>query len=234
MAKGIIYIMETVVPGLIKIGKTVNFESRMRELESNGYRNVTGLSRLFAIEVDNYDDKEILLHTIFEKSRVSDTELFAVDKNIAVQLLSSFDGKQIFPIFESKEEVFADATDIVNGSLIPDGIYTMKRKKKNEKTIVLARAEVKNGKWTLLKGSVVALCEGKGFQDNARMIRRRMKINNDGVLLDDFELGECSPSLAGDVALFSSVNGWEYWINADGNPIDIYRKIAKQQNDIDD
>ena len=79
MAKGIIYIMTTVVPGLVKIGKTgsANFEQRMYNLEHDGYRNVTGLKREFAIEVDGYSEKESLLHTIFEKSRVSDTELFA-------------------------------------------------------------------------------------------------------------------------------------------------------------
>lgn len=234
MAKGIIYIMETVVPGLIKIGKTINFDSRMRELESNGYRNVTGLSRLFAIEVDNYAEKEVLLHTIFEKSRVSDTELFAVDKNIAVQLLSSFDGKQVFPVYESKEEVFADATDNVNGNLIPDGIYTLKCKKKNEKTVLSAQAEVKNGKWTLQKGSIVALFEGKGVSDNARMLRKKMNINKDGVLVENFEISECSPSLVGNVVLFASCNGWANWHNSDGEPIDIYRKTAKQQNDSDD
>lgn len=85
MAKGIIYIMTTAVPGLIKIGKTgsANFESRMYNLEHDGYRNVTYLKRAFAIEVEDYDDKEKMLHTIFEKSRVSDTELFALDVNVA-------------------------------------------------------------------------------------------------------------------------------------------------------
>ena len=54
MAKGIIYLMSTVVSGLIKIGKTRNaqFENRMRHLENNGYANVAGLKREFAIEVD--------------------------------------------------------------------------------------------------------------------------------------------------------------------------------------
>ena len=38
MAKGIIYIMTSVVPGLIKIGKTMslNFEQRMYNLEHDG------------------------------------------------------------------------------------------------------------------------------------------------------------------------------------------------------
>mgnify|MGYP003304471158 CR=1 FL=1 len=60
MAKGIIYVMTTVVPGLIKIGKTGsdNFENRMYQLERNGYFNVVGLKRKFAIEVEDYDAKE--------------------------------------------------------------------------------------------------------------------------------------------------------------------------------
>ena len=51
MAKGIIYVMTTVVPGLIKIGKTGtdNFENRMYQLERNGYFNVVGLKRKIAM-----------------------------------------------------------------------------------------------------------------------------------------------------------------------------------------
>ena len=94
MSKGIIYIMSTAVPGLIKIGKTNtnNYKDRMYNLEHNGYRNVTALKREFAIEVENYDAKEHMLHTIFAKSRVDNTELFALDLDIAKQLLSSFEG----------------------------------------------------------------------------------------------------------------------------------------------
>jgi len=53
MARGIIYIMTSVVPGLIKIGKTGinNFDQRMYQLERHGYSNITGLKREFAIEV---------------------------------------------------------------------------------------------------------------------------------------------------------------------------------------
>ena len=72
MAKGVLYIMTTVVDGLIKIGKTQTnqFENRMYQLESNGYKNVTGLKRKFAIEVEDYDEKENLLHNLFDRSRV--------------------------------------------------------------------------------------------------------------------------------------------------------------------
>ena len=99
MAKGVIYIMTTIVPSLIKIGKaeTDNFERRMYTLENRGY-----LKRRFAIEVENCDEKETLLYKIFSRSRVPDTELFALDVDIAVQLLSSFEGRQIFPKTETK------------------------------------------------------------------------------------------------------------------------------------
>jgi len=113
MAKGIIYLMATVVSGLIKIGKTGNeqFENRMRFLESNGYANITGLKRVFAIEVDEYDDKEKLIHDIFSKSRISNTELFALDIEIAKSLLASLDGRQIYPKDKTKKEVFEESTE---------------------------------------------------------------------------------------------------------------------------
>lgn len=99
MAKGIIYIMTTAIDGLVKIGRTETkrFNSRMTELEMHGYRNVTGLKRFFAIEVDDYLKKELLLHDIFSKSRISDTELFALNKDIVKELLDAFEGTQVYP-----------------------------------------------------------------------------------------------------------------------------------------
>lgn len=56
MTKGIVYAMTTTVSGLVKIGKTgtVNYQERMRFLETNGYYNVAGLKRFFAIELEDY------------------------------------------------------------------------------------------------------------------------------------------------------------------------------------
>ena len=170
---GIIYVMTSVVPGLVKIGKTgvSNYEQRMYELEHNGYRNVTGLKRAFAIEVESYDEKEKLLHTIFEKSRVSDTELFALDVTIAVKLLSSFDGKVVFPKTETKEEVFEEAVESGQSKSIPDGIYHFKKKKKSDNKMVNAIARIVNGKWTLLKGSLLGVTEDKGTTKKSRATR---------------------------------------------------------------
>lgn len=108
MKKGIIYIMTTAVSGLIKIGKTGsdNYQERMRNLEANGYYNVVGLKRFFAIELEDYDDKENLLHEIFNKHQVGQSELFALDYELVKQLLLSFEGNIIFPKDLNKEKEF--------------------------------------------------------------------------------------------------------------------------------
>ena len=108
MAKGIVYLMTTAVSGLVKVGKTgtANFQERMRFLESNGYYNVAGLKRYFAIELEDYDDKESLLHEIFNKHQVGNSELFAIDQDLIRQLLLSFEGKVVYPDRLDKEKEF--------------------------------------------------------------------------------------------------------------------------------
>ena len=117
MAKGIIYIMTTSVNGLIKIGKTDNFKNRMQILEQNGYWNVSGLKRFYAVRVNDYDKKEKLIHTMFSKSQVANSELFALDKQIAKELLESFDGEQIYPeVNNQKTSRTKKTTDIDSGT----------------------------------------------------------------------------------------------------------------------
>lgn len=114
MSKGIIYVMTTAVSGLIKVGKTRTdqYKERMRFLEANGYYNVAGLKKLFAIEVDDYDDKESLLHDIFSKHRVGNSELFALDYDLVRQLLLSFDGTVVYPEDSDKEKEFDEISRI--------------------------------------------------------------------------------------------------------------------------
>lgn len=110
--RGIIYIMTTAVSGLIKIGKagSQNYSERMRHLERNGYYNVSGLKQFFAIELEDYDDKESLLHEIFSKHRVDDSELFALDCELVQQLLLAFDGKVVYPKNINKDHEFDEVT----------------------------------------------------------------------------------------------------------------------------
>lgn len=230
--KGIIYIMSTAVNGLVKIGqtKTEQYNERMRVLESNGYRNVTGLKREFAIEVKEYKDKEKMIHEIFSKSRISDTELFALDKDMVIQLLSSFDGNVIFPVNENKEEIFDNATENRESKLIQNGTYYFEKKKKSDNRIIKATAQIKNGNWTILKGSIIGIAEDKGVSQKARITRENIKFNEQGKLLEDFELGQCTPSFAGAVIMNQSINGWTDWHDKNGNQLDIYRKKDETEN----
>lgn len=113
MAKGILYICTTAVTGLIKIGRTDNFNSRMAILEQNGYWNVSGLQRYFAVRVDDYIEKEKLIHTIFSKSQVANSELFALDKELAKSVLESFEGEQIYPVVEVHRQI-NDNAQVIN------------------------------------------------------------------------------------------------------------------------
>ncbi|KFI65956.1 GIY-YIG nuclease family protein [Bifidobacterium cuniculi] len=123
--------MSTAVSGLVKIGKTGtgNYRERMRFLEGNGYANATGLKREFAIEVEDYDAKEQRIDEIFAKARVGTGELFALDVDLAKQLLAAFEGTQVHPPLsrESKEKVFTRAVDRhrrhAEVRCIPDGTY---------------------------------------------------------------------------------------------------------------
>lgn len=229
MAKGVLYLMSTAVPGLVKIGKTTNFQQRMRELEHNGYRNVASLKREFAIEVDDFDEKEDLLHSIFEKSRVSDTELFALNKDIVIQLLSSLEGSVIYPKTETKEEIFEEATDNVQSGLIPNGTYTLKRKKvaDNNRQMVI-NVLFENGNWTLLKDSVIGTTDDGHGSKKRITARSLLQIDENGVLLEDVALGNCSPSFVASLAANQSINGWDEWKNKAGQPISIYRKRNKE------
>lgn len=222
MARGVIYVMTTVVDGLIKIGKTRTdqFENRMYQLERNGYFNVGGLKRKFAIEVDDYDDKEKLLDEIFAKSNVSGSELFALDAELVVQLLSSFEGKQIYPETMTKNEVFTEATEEhrikSDWGLIPDGLYTLSKAVKGFGQVT-ASMRVMDGTFIVEKGSI-CLPTKPGWIPEAR---RNAPIKNN-VLIEDTPAK--SPSTAGWIILCSSNNGWDIWKNQLGKPINIYRK----------
>ena len=126
MAKGIIYIMSTAVSGLVKIGKTgtSNYAERMRALEANGYYNVAGLKRFFAIELEDFDDKESLLHEIFSKHQVGNSELFALEQDLVRQLLLSFDGEVIYPDKVDKEKEF----DVVTVARKQSTLFSFYRK----------------------------------------------------------------------------------------------------------
>ncbi|MDO4517934.1 MAG: DUF4357 domain-containing protein [Bacillota bacterium] len=224
MSKGIIYVMNTVVPGLIKIGKTGsnNFEQRMYNLERHGYFNVVGLTRRFAIEVEDYDEKETLLDEIFGKSRVPNSELFALDVDLVIQLLSSFEGKQIYPAEKTKKEVFSEATSErmvkVDWDKVPDGVYHLAENVKDFGSVT-ATLRVEEGNFVVEKGSVCAPI--KKIDSWCPEARKSALIDENNRLLENVNCN--SPSTAGWVVLGRANNGWLLWKNQENQEIDIYR-----------
>ncbi len=222
--KGILYVMSTVVDGLIKVGKTGSdsFEQRMYNLEHNGYCNVTGLKRKFAIKVDDYGEKEDLFKKLFQRSRVADTELYSLDLQQVIQLLSSLEGTIIYPKEETKEAIFEQATAAVESSNLPDGQYELKSTVKGPKGKENVRGylKVESGKLTLLKGTIIsstAHIKVKGYS-----IARDMAAKNGNVLDEDIICD--SVSMAAAIVCGSNQNGWDKWKDKSGNKIDIYRK----------
>lgn len=218
--------MTTVVPGLVKIGKagSSNFEQRMYGLERNGYFNVVGLRRRFAIEVEDFDEKEALLDEIFSKSRVPNSELFALDVGLVIQLLSSLEGRQVYPERESKEDSFDQATEERrvkdDWSRIPDGTYRMEKRARDG--TARATMVVEGGDFTVKAGvECLPPREGAWLPEPRRMARVV-----DGVLQEDVTCR--APSTASWVVLGRANNGWKTRRAEDGSLIDKYRQKGEK------
>lgn len=228
MTRGIIYLMSTAVAGLVKIGKTGagNYHERMRFLEANGYANVTGLKREFAIEVEDYDAKEALIDDIFAKARVGTSELFALDVDLAKQLLAAFEGTQVYPSLarESKEEVFTRAVGRhrrhAEVRRIPNGTYRLDYKPRGSKESVHALMRVEDGELTIQAGQHVAVSTSKGLPESVRQLRDQ-HTDDTGLVLEDVRFD--SPSSAGCFVTGGSCNGWEAWKDVAGRSISRYR-----------
>lgn len=229
MARGVIYVMSTVVPGLVKIGKTATsqFESRMYQLEHNGYFNVVGLKREFAIEVDDYGEKENLLDDIFSKARVHNSELFSLDVELVIQLLSSFEGTQIYPApeEETKQQAFEKATEIrrehIESAFVPDGTYYLERKlKRNGNTACKATMVVEEGVFTIKAGQTVSPTEGAGISPGISQIRAAV-VDSEGLVLEDVSFD--TPSGAAVFVIGAAADGWTDWKTKSGQAIDCFR-----------
>lgn len=224
MAKGIIYLMSTAVQGLIKIGKTQTgqYETRMRYLESNGYFNVVGLKREFAIEVDDYDAKETLLHEIFERSQVSNSELFSVNIDMVKQLLASFSGRIVYPKCTSAEEEFGKAVNELNTTF-----YISGKSKKNGKEFSGTLIKI-DGKYILKKGSVIADVGTRYSDSGWAKAEAHMKIDDNRVLQADYEAS--SPSQAASIVTGRSADGNREWKNARNETLGdvVYGKNPKE------
>ncbi len=221
--------MTSAVDGVIKIGKTETgqFQGRMRFLESNGYKNITGLKRVFAIEVNEYDEKEKMVHDIFGKSRIANSECFAVNKDLVIQLLSSFEGDKIFPEDETKEEIFDKATKNYIQSndtsviiQLDDNDHDLLLYLKNNRG-AKATGVFRNRKMVVKKNSRISDDVCTSFENHHYFTLRKNLIRG-GIILNkifnrDFEFD--SPSAASAVVLGRSSNGLDDWKTRDGRKL---------------
>lgn len=229
MAKGIVYVCSTVIPGLIKIGKTRSdrYEERMRELEDNGYKNCTGLKREFAIEVEDYDNKEVVVHTAFEAHQVGNTELYACNLDKVIKILASFEGTIIYPMAATKAEIEAKAEEGADSSELPDGDYKYDVKSQVDGKKYGGILNVENGILTLKKGAVLAELTVDGT--NSWIATRKSMGIKPCVLSSDLICS--SVSIAANYICGHEKNGWKAWKDKNGNYIDIYRKRKTEVDD---
>ena len=218
--------MSCIVPGLVKIGKTANYRNRMYIIKHNGYVNVTGFKEEYAIEVDDYDEKESELHDYFKEKQIGNTELYAITPEYAISIMAKYDGKQIFPDpkLENKKTILRAAEEDIKSSKLKEGLYTIKSKSYN------ATLEVCNGILTLKKGSMINTKPTESFkhgrnQKNPKLWKMIMEnyVYN-GILTDDVIVSNVSSAAC--VVLGRSVNGWKFWIDEYGQLIDNQRKLV--------
>ena len=81
---------------------------------------------------------------------------------------------------------------------------------------------VKEGKFTVQKGSVLCPIMGEGLRTNLVLESREKALIENDVLQNDVEF--TSPSLAAAFVIYGPANGWDHWKTADGKSINIFRK----------
>ena len=220
MVIGILYVMPTVIKGVVKIGRCEekNYKERMRKLETDGYHNVASLQKAFAIKVKNYEEKEALLKEIFSKSCIDGSELFALEKDIPIRLLSSFEGEQVYPEKTklSKEELFEKEDEKAEARSFEDGTYYLSRKIKEwSNKSVNGIMIVKDGKFIISKESIICpfvsqkLLESDTRKYNTWLLQRKDINTKDGTIDKNYEFK--SPSAAGSFVVGNAVNGWTGW-----------------------
>ena len=95
MSKGIIYIFTNdAMPNIIKIGITTDLKQRLQSLDTTA--TPLPFRCHYAIEVEDYEVKEKLIHDGFADHRIrANREFFTLSPERAVSILKAIDGKEI-------------------------------------------------------------------------------------------------------------------------------------------
>ena len=104
---GTVYIISNpAMPGLVKIGKTINLEARLQSLYSSGVP--MPFRCIYAKEVDNYSEVERKLHKGLNSHREnSNREFFRIPEDEVINFLELVPGKDV----TTKEDDFEDKED---------------------------------------------------------------------------------------------------------------------------
>ena len=189
MAKGVIYVEKTLTKNLMKIGKMESTAAMMFIRAIKDKSPDMPVCR-FAIEVDDYDEKEELLYNIFAASNVHGTYLYALETSYAVQLLAAFEGEQLYMKGHRKEKKYLEEYHdyrVISGSkygnkfMIPDGEYYLECED-DEHGIVRANMIVRGNNFIIRKGS--SLLPGKKYRDTEPLRSRAVNVEGKHTLED--------------------------------------------------
>ena len=94
---GVVYCLTNqAMPGYVKIGKTTNLSTRLRTLDNTS--SPLPFDCVYAIEVDDHDDAERLLHETFGHARTRSTrEFFEISEQHVIAAMRLTGGRDITP-----------------------------------------------------------------------------------------------------------------------------------------
>ena len=101
---GIVYIISNpAMPGLVKVGKTINLEDRLKSLYSSGVP--MPFRCVYAKEVDNYSEVERKLHKGLNSHREnSNREFFRIPEEEVINFLELIPGRDVTPRYDDFED----------------------------------------------------------------------------------------------------------------------------------
>ena len=184
MNEGIVYVLiNEAFDGYVKIGKTVNLEQRLKQLDNTSVP--LPFRCVYAVKVSDMDAIERLAHKAFADHRVrSNREFFEVDPSRIISALKMTNGEEVTP----KDDIAADE----------EGLEAL-NKPKRRKSFTLYQAGLKDGD---------KLQYAKDSEITAEVAGAR-KIIFEG--LEESLSSSALKLLRRDGFNWQQANGWVYW-----------------------
>ena len=184
MSEGIVYVLiNEAFDGYLKIGKTINLEQRLKQLDNTSVP--LPFRCVFAIKIPDMDEIERLAHGAFADHRTrSNREFFEVDPSRVISALKMTGGVEVTP----KHDIAADA----------EGLEALNKPKKR-RAFTLYQAGLKLGD---------ELSYSKDEQIKATVISPK-KVMFEGQ--EESLSSSALKLLSRDGYNWQQANGWAYW-----------------------